>query len=119
MVVEGRLPRGEAARLCDRVRLLVERGCADLVVCDVSGLAHPDLGTVEALARLLLAARRAGAHVRLRRPCAELRGLLDLVGLWDVLAPCGELPLEPGRETEQREPPRGVEEEGDPADPVS
>jgi ABC-type transporter Mla MlaB component len=42
--------------------------------------------TVDALARLQLAARRAGCQVRLRRASAELRSLVALMGLADVLA---------------------------------
>jgi hypothetical protein len=42
---------------------------------------HPQLSVVDALARLQLAARRAGCTIRLRDPSAELLELLDLVGL--------------------------------------
>ncbi len=48
----------------------------------------PDLCLVDALARLQLEARRHGCSVRLRDPCAELRELLELVGLTHlILAP--------------------------------
>jgi hypothetical protein len=40
-----------------------------------------DLTTVDALARLQLAARRTKAELRLRQPSAELLALLALVGL--------------------------------------
>ena len=51
-----------------------------------------DLGLVDALARLQLAARRRGQCLRLRDPTPEIRGLLDLVGLTCALGvePCGE-----------------------------
>jgi len=49
-----------------------------------------DLSVVDHLARLQLAARRVGCSVRLRSPGSELLGLLDLVGLGDVVL---ELPL--------------------------
>jgi hypothetical protein len=42
---------------------------------------HPQLSLVDALARLQLAARRAGCTIRLRDPSSELVDLLDLVGL--------------------------------------
>jgi hypothetical protein len=47
---------------------------------------RPDLAIVDALARLQLGARRRGTRLRLRNVSDELRGLLELVGLADVLA---------------------------------
>jgi hypothetical protein len=57
-----------------------------IVECDVAGL-PPDAVTVDALARLQLAARRNGRRVRLRNASEELRALLDIAGLRDVLPP--------------------------------
>lgn len=54
----------------------------------------PDLGLVDALARLQLMARRRGCSIQLR-PCDELRELLLLVGLSEVLS------VEPQREVEE------------------
>ena len=45
------------------------------------------LDVVDALARLHLTARRAGARLLVDRPSAELRALLVLVGLDELLAP--------------------------------
>jgi ABC-type transporter Mla MlaB component len=45
----------------------------------------PDLALVEKLARVQLRARRRGSRVRLTNVSERLRGLLDLVGLADVL----------------------------------
>ena len=45
----------------------------------------PDLALVEALARVQLKARRSGSQIRLTNVSERLRGLLDLVGLADVL----------------------------------
>jgi hypothetical protein len=42
---------------------------------------RPALDVVEALARLLLAAKRQDGTVYVRNACTELRQLLDLVGL--------------------------------------
>jgi hypothetical protein len=53
---------------------------------------HPQLGLVDALARLQLAARRAGCTIRLRDPSSELVDLLDLVGLAGLVG----LPAEGG-----------------------
>lgn len=44
-----------------------------------------DLVVVDGLARLQLAARRLGCSIRLQDACPELRALVDLVGLADVL----------------------------------
>jgi hypothetical protein len=88
-----------------------------VVTCDVTALGHPDAASVEALARLQLLARRSGCRVRLRHACIELRDLLELMGLSEIL-PCWS-DLEPGREVEEREPPSGVEEERDPIDPIA
>jgi len=45
----------------------------------------PDLGVVDELARLELAARRQGCSIRLRRACPDLVALLALAGLGDVI----------------------------------
>ncbi len=72
---------------------------------------------VDALARLQLTARRLGCRVTLRDACEELVGLLELAGLSEVVPPA-DLGVQAGRETEEREPARGIEEEADPAEPV-
>jgi ABC-type transporter Mla MlaB component len=99
-----------------RSRLPPEAGGQAVVTCDVTALGHPDAATVEALARLQLLARRSGCRVRLRHACIDLRDLLELMGLSEIL-PCSS-DLEPGREVEEREPPGGVQEERDPDDPI-
>ncbi len=53
--------------------------------CDVSGLDEVDLGTVDALARIALGLRREGRMLRLQGATAELRNLIALAGLADVL----------------------------------
>lgn len=77
------------------------------LVCDVRSLCDPHLGTVGALARLRLAARRLGCELRLRNVRAELGELLSLAGLEEVL------PVEPQGQLEEREDALGVEEEGE------
>jgi anti-anti-sigma regulatory factor len=72
----------------------------------------PDLAMVDVLARLQLAARRRGLQLRLRRAPPELRELIQLVGLTDVLG------VEPCRQAEEREERLGVEEERDLGDPT-
>jgi ABC-type transporter Mla MlaB component len=63
---------------------LADLAGAEVVFCDVRD-ADPDAATVDALARLQLAARRQGCEVRLRRASDELRELLAFMGLAEVL----------------------------------
>jgi hypothetical protein len=74
------------------------------IVCDVSALA-PDAASVDALARLELHARRHGYELRFCEVSGELRELLGLFGLADVLR------FEMVRQPEEREEGLGVEEE--------
>lgn len=108
LVLAGPVTRGEVAGLCDDVRARLEAGGARVVVCDVGGLGPPGLGVVDLLARLQLAARRAGGRIRLRDPDPALHALLDLVGLR----------FEVEGQTEEREPALGVEEEVEPGEPA-
>jgi ABC-type transporter Mla MlaB component len=52
---------------------------------DLSALAHVDAGTVDALARLQLTARRSGACVRLHNATPQLVELVEFMGLNEVL----------------------------------
>jgi hypothetical protein len=96
-------------------------GALGLVICDVREVVHPDVGTVDALARLQLAARRRGGEVRLRNASGRLRELLALVGLVEVLprhsASGVESGVEAGGQAEDREQVLGVEKEHDAGDP--
>jgi anti-anti-sigma regulatory factor len=74
------------------------------VLVDVGALA-PDGATVDAVARLHLEARRIGEEVVLCGASSDLRALLDLCGLTEVLR------VEVGGEPEEREERVGVEEE--------
>lgn len=70
-----------------RVRHLFVDESIRLLVCDVRAVRHPDLELVDTLARLALTVRRLSGRICLRGASGELRGLLWLVGLSDVL-PC-------------------------------
>ena len=118
LVLRGPIARADIPALCAGAHELLRRCRSDRVVCDVAALTAPDLATIDALARLRLTALRSGRQLRLRNACHDLRGLLALTGLLGVL-PLAALPLEPGRQAEQREQPLGVEEEDDPGDPVA
>jgi ABC-type transporter Mla MlaB component len=80
-----------APLLCADLPGLYERTCAllagvsaDVLLCDVAGVAA-DAVSVDALARLALAARRRGCEVRLRGASPELLALVDFIGVADVL----------------------------------
>jgi ABC-type transporter Mla MlaB component len=83
--ITGPIARSDLPGLCDRVCGLLAASRADVALCDVDGV-EPDAVTVDALARLQLAARRHGCTVRLRHASGELRELLAFMGLADVLA---------------------------------
>ncbi|MET7861197.1 STAS domain-containing protein [Streptomyces sp. NPDC005318] len=92
LVVTGRVTRAAVPGLCAELESLLYdaegtmRDPAAGVDCDVGGVVQADLALVEAVARLGLITRRAGGRrLRLRRVPPELRALLDLVGLTDVV----------------------------------
>lgn len=132
LVLPGLVTRDEVPRLCDDVRALLEVTGAGVVVCDVAGLGPPGLAAVDALARLELAARRAGGRIRLRDPDPALRALLDLVGLrFETSGSSGSRDsvggdgsgafgsfgsVEVEREPEEREPAGRVQETVEPGD---
>ena len=89
---------------------MVARDAPKPIVIDVDSTA-PDLVTVDDLARLQLAARRAGCSIQLRNASEALRKLIALVGLADVL------PLEVERESEVAEQ-LGVQEVVQTRDPA-
>ncbi|MFC7307307.1 STAS domain-containing protein [Streptomyces monticola] len=81
----AKVDRASVPRLCEQVRDCLERTSATELICDASALTTADLGAVEALARLRLTARRAGARLRIRDPSPDLCRLLLLVGLVETL----------------------------------
>jgi len=100
-----RVERADVPRLCEQARAGLERTGATELICDAGALAEPGLAAVDALARLRLTARRAGAHLRIRDPGVRLRNLLLLVGLIEVLG-----------QPEEREPALCVQEGVEPGD---
>src|SRR3972149_5230629 len=82
--IGGPIARADLPGLCERVCALLETSGADIALCDVRGVG-PDAVTVDALARLQLAARRHDCQVRLLQASTELRELLAFMGLRDVL----------------------------------
>ncbi|MEU8621725.1 STAS domain-containing protein [Streptomyces sp. NPDC048623] len=77
----GRPAPEDVRRLC----ALLEAAEPALVVCEIGGLGRAGLGAVDALARVRLAARRRGHRLEFRGAGPELRDVLGLVGLGDLL----------------------------------
>ena len=83
--IGGPIARSDLPGLCERVCALLSQSGASVVFCDVRGV-EPDAVTVDALARLQVAARRHECQVRLRQASDELLDLLSFMGLRDVLS---------------------------------
>ena len=81
----GPIAREDLTGLADRVCAQLHAGGPGVARCDVAGV-EPDAVTVDALARLQLAARRLGCEIRLRNASDELSELIAFMGLTDVLA---------------------------------
>ncbi|MBL7523577.1 STAS domain-containing protein [Frankia sp. CNm7] len=119
--LDATVDRAAIPALCARLGgALATAPDATTVVCDVSAVEEPTLVTVEALARLLLTARRLGHGFRLAGARPNLLVIFQLAGLTEILPgrPAGALAsgLEEGREAEQREQAVGVQEVVDPGD---
>ena len=84
-VLAGPLSRADLPGVCDRVSAVVEGTGVRVVVCDVSR-ATADAVTVDALARLQLAAWRRGCRLELRGASPDLRALISFMGLEEVFA---------------------------------
>jgi ABC-type transporter Mla MlaB component len=82
--LRGPIGRADLPGLCGRVCALLQDSDAGVVLCDVSGV-DPDAVTVDALARLQLAARSHRCSVLLRNASPELIALVAFMGLDDVL----------------------------------
>jgi hypothetical protein len=109
--IDGPVARADLLELCDRLRGLLERSDADVVLCDVGAVVPADAVTIDALARLQLTALRVGRRIVLRHASTELHELLAFMGLVIVLR------VEPGGEAEEREQRLRVQEEGELDDP--
>jgi ABC-type transporter Mla MlaB component len=91
LALVGQIDRADISAFCERARELIERSEDDPVVCDLGRVGRPDAVTVEALARLMLEARRLGRRLVFRDACGELRDLVAFVGLARTL-PCDRSP---------------------------
>jgi hypothetical protein len=128
LVMPSAPSRADIESMREDVRELA--GCVGDPLCDVGDVTEPDADTIDALARLQLLAVRVGVRFRFSSACKELRDLLALTGLADIL-PCEQLPCDPPRratsggssssvellgQAEQREHALRIEEERDPRD---
>lgn len=86
--IRGPITRADLPGLSDRVCTLLGESSSVVVDCVVVGV-EPDAVTVDALARLQLAARRRGRRVRLCNPSLALCDLVELMGLTHVFADRG------------------------------
>lgn len=82
--IEGPIARSDLLGLCARVCKLLEGSGATVAHCDVQDV-PADAVTVDALARLQLAARRRRCQIVLRGASEELRELIGFMGLHDLL----------------------------------
>ena len=81
--MDGDVPRATSALL------VLVAGDVELVLGSIPAR-EPDLALVEFLARLQLEAKRRRCSLRVLAACGDLRDLIDLVGLSDVLTDGGE-----------------------------
>jgi mannose-6-phosphate isomerase-like protein (cupin superfamily)/ABC-type transporter Mla MlaB component len=82
--IRGPIALADLQGLCDRVCAIIG-DVGKTVACDVTS-ANPDAVTVDALARLQLAASRRGCIVRLQNASKPLLDLVELMGLSNILA---------------------------------
>lgn len=92
LVLRGRLDVTDIAQLRLPLRLVHDEPDVPGLVCCVAGVVRPDLGTVDALARLQVIARRLDRPLLLRGVSDDLHELIQLVGLTEHLPCLGGLP---------------------------
>src|SRR5438128_12393752 len=89
--INGPIARDDLAGLCSRICTLLDRSGTGEVDCDVRDV-NADAVTVDALARLQLAAHRRACQVRFRAASDDWRELVALTRLQAVLTDCGHSP---------------------------
>ena len=82
--IRGPLTRADLPGLCDWVWPILSGAAGTALVCGVDGVA-PNAVTVDALARLQLAARRCRCRILLRGASPQLLELVAFMGLADVI----------------------------------
>ena len=84
LAIQGPILRSDLPGLYDRVCALLARRRPPVLVCEVHGV-EADAVSIEALARLALAARRHDSQLQLLGASQELRELVSFMGLDEVL----------------------------------
>lgn len=85
LVFKGRLERDQLDNACELVRSFIAAGGGNVIDCD-AGEVYPDAAAVDMLARLQLIACRMGCRIRVTRCVDELRDLIVLMGLDEVVS---------------------------------
>jgi ABC-type transporter Mla MlaB component len=80
----GEVARADLPAIYERVSDLLRTSGATVAFCDVTDV-RCDVVTLDALARVCLAARRNQCRLRLRHTSQELKALIAFVGLQEVL----------------------------------
>jgi hypothetical protein len=105
---------------CRAVGLELVTDATDDLVCNAAAATRPDLTTIEAVARVALAARIHERRLRLEHASGRLVDLLELCGLATLAGAARAAgSVEARGQAEQREEALGVEEERDAGDPVA
>jgi len=82
--IRGPIAEADLPGLCARVCELLGQAAGDVVACDVADVV-PDAVTVDALAKLQLAATQRRCRIELLNATPELRDLVAFMGLDGVL----------------------------------
>ena len=82
--IHGPIARSDLRGLARRICALLRQTPSDTWICEVGGV-EPDAVTVDALARLQLAAHRNHTKIQLENASKELKELLALMGLDQIL----------------------------------
>ena len=83
--IRAPLRRDDLPGLFARTCAMLQEHRPDRILCDVSGI-EPDAVSMDALARLQLAAQRTGCRVAFQGASPRLRALVDFSGLAGVLS---------------------------------
>ena len=75
--------------------VVLVRGDTEVACWPLPAGQNPDLWMVDELARLQLAARRLGCSLRLRGAPSQLRELIELAGLSDIITDAGPVSTNP------------------------
>ena len=95
LIIAGSTDPTRPSGLCESARAILADAGTHLLACDVHALVRPDIGTLDALARLILVAGELGGEVVLLDARPELVELVDLAGLADVVRCVSRSGLEP------------------------